>query len=663
MIPLGLIQSATLPKRGSGESDSGSGSVPARHMEADDKSATTAKAAPTMTDTRNTKQPQRQDSIQIHHKGMNRKRSKQTLRSSTSTETIKPTSKQAEREKGRARAATVTVATGSGARLGFIDVKAKPLPSPPSASGAGEGEMDDLPAHPGIPGISGSASKRAGGGNSTPTSPFGNRISLPPGSPSTPPRSMPTRGHSSPSTPSTPTPKTSKLAKSTTNSVNGIDYTNLSPPLTPQTPESDRTTTAAHRRLRPLSVVGEELSGNEADDSSVSEVERDEVSKGKVYGVEKGTTPGKRESLFSRRRLSSLSFGVLGRAPDRDGELAFSPFDLPLPMNIRKLTAKGPPPVPRRGSSLSITSISAPGPLNASAIDLHSTGGSTITPTGSPSTFRMVSGNKSKEASAAYSPILAKAKIHIEPSSRPIPIVPSFSSVDLTLSSGSALGYAPATGTANADGMRTKRFSTGPHPLLPRTISTEIHAFQLDTFAEQYFAKRRTGFMRTRVPLSRLLTWQKLPITAPLLEATSKSYAKEAVIAFKVIQRAMCERDKPVEGARPMRAKGLAELESMPGNKTAGFGSPVPDLGSPRHQGATNSYAGEAKAGTGKVQVQGNWVTVGNGVEDEMGYGQDANMQILEEVRWMIQIAVFAPEMRDEVCAQVVKQLTGNQSL
>lgn len=662
MIPLGLIQSATLPKRGSGESDSGSGSASGRHGTADDSSVAIAKTATTTTGSRNNKQPQRQDSIQIHHKGMSKKRSKQTLRSSTSTETIKPTSKHADREKGRSRAATVTIATGSGARLGSIDVIAKPLPSPPSTAGAGDAEMDDLPAHPGIPGISGSASRRVGGGASTPTSPFGNRISLPPGSPSTPTRSTHPR---SPSTPSTPTPKTSKLARSTTNSVNGIDYTNLSPPLTPQTPESDRTTTTAHRRLRPLSVVGEELSGNEADDSSVSEVERDEVSEGKVYSAEKGSTPGKRESLFSRRRLSSLSFGVLGRAPDRDGELAFSPFHLPLPMNRRKLTAKGAPPVPRRGSSLSITSISAPSPLSTSAIDLRTIGGSSLTPTVSPSTFRMVSGNRSKDASVAYSPILAKAKIHIEPSSRPIPIVPTFSSVDLTLSSGSALGFAPATGTgtATADGMRTKRFSTGPHPLVPRTISTEIHAFQLDTFAEQYFAKRRTGFMRTRVPLSRLLTWQKLPITAPLLEATSKSYAKEAVVAFKVIQRAMCERDKPVEGARPMRANGLAELESMPGYKTAGFGSPAPDLGSPRHQGAANSYAGEAKAGTGKVQVQGNWVTVGNGVEDEMGYGQDANMQILEEVRWMIQIAVFAPEMRDEVYAQVVKQLTGNQSL
>jgi hypothetical protein len=276
---------------------------------------------------------------------------------------------------------------------------------------------------------------------------------------------------------------------------------------------------------------------------------------------------------------------------------------------------------------------------------------SPLTPLGSPHTFTLIRDAKSADG-GIYSPILAKAKIHIEPSSRPIPILPMHSTVDL--SSASALGFSAGIGNIpdqkDQSGMRTKRFSTGPHPLLPSTISTEIHAFKLDSFAEQYFAKRRTGIMRTRVPIARLLTWQKAPITAPLLEATGKSCTKEAVIAFKVIQRAMCERDKPVEGARPLRANSVAELDSMPSNKQVGFGSA---------QKSTESQAANGKA----QQNQPNWIGIGNGVEDEMGYGQDTNMQILQEVRWMIQVAVFAQDMRDEVYAQVVKQLTGNGSL
>ena len=213
------------------------------------------------------------------------------------------------------------------------------------------------------------------------------------------------------------------------------------------------------------------------------------------------------------------------------------------------------------------------------------------------------------------------------------------SSIDLS----SSTAFSSSSGHGSSENaLRTKRFSTGPHPLLPSLISSDIHAFQLDSFAEQYFAKRRTGIMRTRVPLARLLTWQKTAITAPLLEATGKNYAKEAVIAFKVIQRAMCERDKPVDGARPLRASSVAELETMPSNKMMGLG-----LGW-QMQNLEQQAAGL------------------NGDTGAMGGQQvtpDANVQILEEVRWVIQIAVFAPEMMDEVYAQVVKQLTGNQVL
>lgn len=271
--------------------------------------------------------------------------------------------------------------------------------------------------------------------------------------------------------------------------------------------------------------------------------------------------------------------------------------------------------------------------------------------------FKLIHGDRNKDSNPC-SPILASAKIHIEPTSRPIPILPIQSTVDL--SSASTLIASPNLNTydhstakfqnqGKAD-MRTKRFSTGPHPLLPTVISSDIHAFQLDSFAEQYFAKRRTGIMRTRVPLVRVLTWQKAPITAPLLEATGKAYGKEAVVAFKVIQRAMCERDKAVEGARPLKATSVAELETMPSNKLAGLG--LGEVEGPRYE-----------QGKSAMSVGGEQMAYGHGSGPGHGQRANATVQILDEVRWMIQVAVFAQEMRDEVYAQLVKQLTGNQSL
>jgi hypothetical protein len=308
VIPLGLIQSATLPKRSNGESDSGSGSGSGpRSLVSTPRIASSGSGTTSGSNEKRGKHPQRQDSIQIHHKGLTKKRSQQQLRSTTSTETIKPSTKQVDREKGRARAATVTAADANGARGVRIDTSSKPLPPPP-------GQDEDLPPHRGIPGYSNAQAGRGEPSSPSPASPFGNRIFLPPGSPSTPTKSQSLHMRAS-STPSTPTPKTSKLAQP----VNGIDYTNLSPAQTPLTPDSDRTTTLANRKLRPLSVVGEELSGNEADDSSVSEVERDELGgKGHKAKWYESDTASKRESLFSRRRLSSLGFGILGKAPESE---------------------------------------------------------------------------------------------------------------------------------------------------------------------------------------------------------------------------------------------------------------------------------------------------------------------------------------------------------
>lgn len=294
VVPLGLIQSATLPKR---EKDNGTSSG-----EKKEKGTASGQVADNAKSSRQGKtHAPKQDSIQLHQRELKKKRSNQQLRNATSNETIKGTAaQQAEKGQsgGRARAATVSSAAGD----------SKPLPLTP------KGEGEDLPPHMGIQDQS---------YPSTPTSPFGPRIPLPPDSPSTPTR-ISTFSFRGIPTPSTPTPKISKLSQSTNSK--DIDATRgSSSPQTPQTPESDMTMTPAHRRLRPLSVVGEELSGNEADDSSVSEVEHEHGhgpdKKGKVYGQKGGgggqESMARRASLFTRRRLSSFGLGgILGKSPE-----------------------------------------------------------------------------------------------------------------------------------------------------------------------------------------------------------------------------------------------------------------------------------------------------------------------------------------------------------
>jgi hypothetical protein len=175
---------------------------------------------------------------------------------------------------------------------------------------------------------------------------------------------------------------------------------------------------------------------------------------------------------------------------------------------------------------------------------------------------------------------------------------------------------------------------TSLHPLLPTAISSQIQDFRAEDFAQQYFATKRTGVLRQKVPLERIMEWQRTAISSPLL-ASSKALGKEATTTFKVIQHVMGERDRAVEGATPVRpsASHLNLASLVTGRK----------------------HASEGKDGKGLVN--GLLANEGNGPSSGSG---SEKMVVLEEIRWMIQLGVSVGEIRDEIYCQVIKQLTKN---
>lgn len=133
---------------------------------------------------------------------------------------------------------------------------------------------------------------------------------------------------------------------------------------------------------------------------------------------------------------------------------------------------------------------------------------------------------------------------------------------------------------------------------------------------------------RTKVPVSRIMEWQRQSTTAPLL-VLSKRLSKDAVTCFKVIQHVMGEGDRPVESAKPSHTGPSA----------------LPEL----------LFKGKRNEDDAPKRV----AAAGDGLADGSGH-RGEKMIMLEEIRWMVQLCVTQGAMRDEVYSQVIKQLTKN---
>jgi hypothetical protein len=137
--------------------------------------------------------------------------------------------------------------------------------------------------------------------------------------------------------------------------------------------------------------------------------------------------------------------------------------------------------------------------------------------------------------------------------------------------------------------------------------------FAVPDFSDRYLSGKHTegGFRKRKIPMERVMRWQKNGINEPLLvlDAALKPLATKA---FRIVQRAMGDRSRPVD---------------------------VPSLSS--STSARSSF----------MMLKSSRPTL---TERE---------RVLTEVRWLLWVGITHVALRDEIWSGTLKQLSFNPSL
>ncbi|KAJ3054221.1 hypothetical protein HK097_002390 [Rhizophlyctis rosea] len=102
---------------------------------------------------------------------------------------------------------------------------------------------------------------------------------------------------------------------------------------------------------------------------------------------------------------------------------------------------------------------------------------------------------------------------------------------------------------------------SGGGRVLPMDLKQQLTQFQLDGFAKKYFAEHRRGIFRRRVPVEKMMVYQKDSLKTPLM-VLNKTMHRDALKCFKSIQKIMSSKPQNcVADVQQLLDKGIVHGE------------------------------------------------------------------------------------------------------